>query len=144
MPTYDYRCSTCGESFETVQSIRDDKLAVCPLTGGPAGCTSAGLGEVKRVFSAPGITFKGNGFYKTDHGSRAKGDKSSSTNGDSSSPDKSSADKSSSGSDKSSADKSSTDKSSSSGSSSSPSSSEKSSATASTTSSPSSTSSSSD
>ena len=77
MPTYDYRCSTCSERFEVVQSFRDDPLTVCPLTGGPAGCTNAGHGEVKKVFSAPGITFKGDGFYKTDHGSKKSGATSS-------------------------------------------------------------------
>jgi predicted nucleic acid-binding Zn ribbon protein len=94
MPTYDYHCSTCGTEFELFQSFSEDTLKKCPTKksgNSPAGCTSPGKGKVTKVFSAPGITFKGSGFYKTDSrgasGSGSdKSDKSeSSTTSDSSS-----------------------------------------------------------
>ena len=95
MPTYDYRCDTCGLDFELAQSFHDDSLVKCPTKksgNSPAGCTSPGRGRVAKVFSAPGITFKGSGFYKTDSRSSSKAG-SSSGNGDSSSTGKESAEK---------------------------------------------------
>ena len=67
MPTYDYRCKDCGHSFETQQAFSDDPLTECPSCGG----------NLKKVFSAVGISFKGSGFYKTD--SRSGSSKSAST-----------------------------------------------------------------
>jgi putative FmdB family regulatory protein len=56
MPTYEYACKACGEHLEVVQSFRDDALTTCPSCGG----------ELRKVFGAIGIAFKGSGFYKTD------------------------------------------------------------------------------
>jgi len=56
MPTYEYRCRECGDELEVVQSFSDDPLDTCPSCGGP----------LRKVFAAPGISFKGSGFYKTD------------------------------------------------------------------------------
>lgn len=69
MPTYEYKCLACEARFEVVQSFADDTLSHCPKKGdtaSPAVCESPGKGEVRKVFSAPAITFKGEGFYKTD------------------------------------------------------------------------------
>lgn len=74
MPTYDYRCRTCGVSFEIQQSFTEDSLTRCPAANSaqaPAACTTPGEGVVRKVFSAPSITFKGEGFYKTDSRSGA-------------------------------------------------------------------------
>jgi putative FmdB family regulatory protein len=60
MPTYEYVCRTCGHGFEIVQSMRDEPLTVCDICGG----------ELRKVFTAPAISFKGSGFYATDHGKR--------------------------------------------------------------------------
>ena len=70
MPTYDYRCERTGEMFELWQSFADDALTTCPQVheGEPDEC---GAG-VRKVFSKVGIAFKGDGFYKNDHGSTAK------------------------------------------------------------------------
>jgi putative FmdB family regulatory protein len=98
MPTYEYRCKECGHEFEAVQSFSDDALTVCPVCHG----------LLRKVFGNVGISFKGSGFYKTDHGSRAKatsGSSSSSSDSGSSSSESSSSsssDKSSSSTDKSS------------------------------------------
>jgi putative FmdB family regulatory protein len=65
MPTYEYRCTSCGEHLEVVQSFRDDALTSCPVCGGP----------LRKVFGSIGVVFKGSGFYKTDSRSAAKGSK---------------------------------------------------------------------
>lgn len=57
MPTYDYRCQSCGSRFEAWQKITDDPIETCPTCGGP----------VRRVLYPVGLVFKGSGFYKTDH-----------------------------------------------------------------------------
>lgn len=60
MPTYQYLCRDCDHEFEAVQSMRDDALTVCPSCGGP----------LRKVYAPPAISFKGSGFYATDHGKR--------------------------------------------------------------------------
>jgi len=62
MPTYEYVCKSCGHLFEIVQSMRDDPLTECPECAG----------ELRKVFAPPAISFKGSGFYATDHGKKAK------------------------------------------------------------------------
>jgi predicted nucleic acid-binding Zn ribbon protein len=97
MPTYDYRCATCGIEFELFQAFSEDALKKCPTKksgNSPAGCTSPGRGKVEKVFSAPGITFKGSGFYKTDSRSGSKKIASSEDSGSSSDSEKSSETKS--------------------------------------------------
>jgi len=56
MPLYEYQCSTCAYRFERRQSFSDDAIKVCPECGG----------ETRKVFHAPGIVFKGSGWYVTD------------------------------------------------------------------------------
>lgn len=73
MPMYDYRCDRCQAQFEIRQSFSDDALTACPETGGPTACTAPGRGPVRKVFTGVGIAFKGDGFYKNDHGSNASG-----------------------------------------------------------------------
>lgn len=55
MPVYDYRATNpekapacCREPFEHVQPLADDPLEKCPTCGG----------EVLRLISAPGFTFR--------------------------------------------------------------------------------------
>jgi putative FmdB family regulatory protein len=62
MPTYEYRCRDCGHSFDIVQKMSDDPLTHCPECGG----------ELRKVFAPPAISFKGSGFYATDHGKKNK------------------------------------------------------------------------
>ena len=61
MPTYHYRCKSCGYDFTQQQSFDDDPVTVCP---------HCGLEQVRKVYSAVPIEFKGHGFYRTD---RAEG-----------------------------------------------------------------------
>ena len=56
MPTYQYRCTACGEDLEAVQKFSDAPLATCPACGG----------RLRKVFNAVGVVFKGSGFYRTD------------------------------------------------------------------------------
>ncbi|MEG3586965.1 MAG: FmdB family zinc ribbon protein [Actinomycetota bacterium] len=70
MPTYDYRCDTCENTFEIFQSFSEDPLTSCPSEQ----CS----GSVKKIFSAPGISFKGSGFYKNDSRSKSSSSKSGS------------------------------------------------------------------
>lgn len=62
MPTYEYRCRDCGHTFDVVQAMSDETLTVCPVCGG----------ELRKVFAPPAISFKGSGFYATDHGKKSK------------------------------------------------------------------------
>ncbi|HHY07851.1 MAG TPA: zinc ribbon domain-containing protein [Corynebacteriales bacterium] len=56
MPTYSYTCKNCGHAFDIHQSFSDDALTECPQCGGP----------LRKVFGNVGVTFKGQGFYRTD------------------------------------------------------------------------------
>ena len=62
MPTYEYTCRDCGDTFEIVQSMLDEPLTMCPECGG----------SLRKVFAPPAISFKGSGFYSTDHGQKSK------------------------------------------------------------------------
>ncbi len=62
MPTYEYLCRNCGHRFEVVQSFADEPLEICDECGG----------ELRKVFAPPAISFKGSGFYATDHGRTKK------------------------------------------------------------------------
>ena len=58
MPTYEYKCTSCGHTFEAIQGMNDKPLSRCPK------CKSA----VRRVINGGmGIIFKGSGFYTTDY-----------------------------------------------------------------------------
>jgi putative FmdB family regulatory protein len=70
MPTYQYRCSECGDELEAVQKFTDPALTECP----------ACAGRLRKVFNAVGVVFKGSGFYRTD--SRAADTKADSTTTD--------------------------------------------------------------
>lgn len=59
MPLYEYLCSSCKQRTEIIQNMSDAPRTVCPKCGG----------ELKKLFSAPAIQFKGSGFYKTDYAS---------------------------------------------------------------------------
>jgi putative FmdB family regulatory protein len=62
MPIYEYRCAECGSVFERLVSFGDTTAAACPN----------GHSDTRRLFSPPGIVFKGSGFYVTDSRSNGK------------------------------------------------------------------------
>ena len=57
MPTYHYRCKNCGYDFTKEQSFNDEPITICP---------KCGQQQVRKIFSAVPIEFKGHGFYRTD------------------------------------------------------------------------------
>jgi putative FmdB family regulatory protein len=69
MPTYEYACRQCGEHLEVVQSFKDDALTECP------GCQ----GQLRKVYSAAGLIFKGSGWHVKDYASSSKSTSSSSS-----------------------------------------------------------------
>lgn len=72
MPTYDYRCSSCGYTFEYFQPMSAKPLTECPKC----------KGSLKRIIgTGAGPIFKGSGFYQTDYKSNSsQKEKSKSTN----------------------------------------------------------------
>ena len=62
LPTYHYRCKNCGYDFTEHQSFDDAPITVCP---------ECGQEQVRKVFSAVPIEFKGHGFYRTDGASHS-------------------------------------------------------------------------
>ena len=57
MPTYGYRCGSCGHEFEIQQRITEQPLATCPKCGG----------KLSMMLYPAGIIFKGSGYYTTDY-----------------------------------------------------------------------------
>ena len=58
MPTYEYRCPSCGTEFEKFQNMSDPPVAECPSCGAEAE---------RRLSAGAGLLFKGSGFYITDY-----------------------------------------------------------------------------
>jgi putative FmdB family regulatory protein len=58
MPTYDYRCTKCDDSFAVEQSILDKPLRRCKKCGGKLE---------KQLPKRVSLIFKGSGFYETDY-----------------------------------------------------------------------------
>ena len=71
MPLYEYRCLSCGHTFDAIQKFSDPPLKTCPECGK----------KVEKCVSSPAIQFKGSGFYITDY---ARKDSSSASSASSS------------------------------------------------------------
>jgi putative FmdB family regulatory protein len=59
MPTYDYKCQSCGHDWELFQSMNDSPVKSCPKCKKRKAKRLLGMGA--------GIIFKGTGFYETDY-----------------------------------------------------------------------------
>jgi putative FmdB family regulatory protein len=58
MPTYEYKCRSCGIKFEKFQSMTDAALMECPSCKGP----------IERIIGTGGaVIFKGSGFHSNDY-----------------------------------------------------------------------------
>jgi len=57
VPIYEYECEACDHRFEVIQKISDKPIKKCVLC----------QGKVHKVLSAPGLLFKGSGWYVTDY-----------------------------------------------------------------------------
>jgi putative FmdB family regulatory protein len=60
MPTYNYRCSRCGD-LEFYQSMYESPFIDCPK------CRSKNF---TKIITTPAVTFNGPGFYSTDKGKK--------------------------------------------------------------------------
>jgi putative FmdB family regulatory protein len=73
MPTYEYKCTACGHTFEKFQSITAEPIKRCP---------QCGKAKAKRLISAgAGLIFKGSGFYITDYRDAGYKDKAKAESG---------------------------------------------------------------
>ena len=62
MPLYEYECQTCHHQFEVQQKFSDPLIDKCIRCGN----------GVRKLISAPGIMFKGTGWYVTDYSNKLK------------------------------------------------------------------------
>jgi putative FmdB family regulatory protein len=77
MPTYGYKCKSCGHEFEILQKMSDAPLKTCPKCSG----------ELQKKMYAAGVIFKGSGYYTTDYKGSKSAD-STSSNGSGSASEK--------------------------------------------------------
>ena len=70
MPTYSYRCDSCGHEFDLKQSFSSEPRHECPVCKNTA----------RRRINLPAVIYKGSGFYTTDYARKSDG---SSSNGSS-------------------------------------------------------------
>lgn len=64
MPTYTYRCKSCGETQDEFHAISAKPRIKCNACGG--SCK-------KMLGTGAGVIFKGSGFYETDYKTRKGG-----------------------------------------------------------------------
>lgn len=93
MPLYEYECRACHHRFEQIQKFSDPLVRKCP---------KCGKKKVEKLLSAPGVHFKGTGWYITDYQRKGSSstfpDRDSGAKGDKTDkPQKDSGDKSSAG-----------------------------------------------
>lgn len=86
MPIYEYRCSSCGHSFEKMVKINAPTPA----------CPACGADEARKLISATSFVLKGGGWYRDHYGLKSSSSSDSSGSGSSGS-DSSSSSSSSSG-----------------------------------------------
>lgn len=58
MPTYDYKCPSCGNVFEKFHGMNEKLQVQCPA------CSTV---AEKQIGMGAAIQFKGNGFYVNDY-----------------------------------------------------------------------------
>ncbi len=57
MPLYEYKCHSCGKTFEALQKFSDAPLTTHEECGG----------QLEQLLSAPAFHLKGTGWYATDY-----------------------------------------------------------------------------
>jgi putative FmdB family regulatory protein len=73
MPLYEYECTACHKRTEKIQKFSDPEITACPHCGG----------ILKRVLSAPAISFKGGGWYADGYGNTKPAASDGKSSGDS-------------------------------------------------------------
>jgi putative FmdB family regulatory protein len=58
---YPYRCTECGHQFEKIQNFNAEPETACPKCGG----------ALERPLTAPGLKFKGSGWYVNDYAGKS-------------------------------------------------------------------------
>ena len=71
MPIYEYRCDSCNTVIEKRQRFSDPPLVECEACHGP----------LEKLISAPGLHFKGTGWYVTDYAAKGKNGGNGATDG---------------------------------------------------------------
>ncbi len=74
MPLYAYRCTQCGHRFEKIQNFSAEPEKECPQCHG----------VLERPLTAPGLHFKGAGWYVNDYAPKSSAPASESASGSSS------------------------------------------------------------
>jgi putative FmdB family regulatory protein len=69
LPLYPYRCTSCGHKFEKIQKFGAKQEKVCPKCGG----------ALERTLTAPGLSFKGAGWYVNDYAAKGGSSEGSSS-----------------------------------------------------------------
>ena len=69
MPLYPYRCTQCGHRFEKIQSFSAEPEKECPKCHG----------LLERPLTAPGLQFKGAGWYVNDYAPKSSSSSSESS-----------------------------------------------------------------
>lgn len=72
MPIYEYACRKCNAHIEILQKLTDKPLTRCKKCGG----------KLEKQWSAPGLQFKGSGWYVTDYAGRKSEAKDKETKAD--------------------------------------------------------------
>ena len=62
MPIYEYRCQSCGEVTEKIQSIGAPPLTICSDCGG----------ELRKLISRSAFHLKGSGWYSDHYGLKSE------------------------------------------------------------------------
>ena len=68
MPIYEYKCKSCGLTFEKLVKVNSKETINCPECSG----------DTKKLISSAGLVFKGSGFYITDYSKKGKAPKETS------------------------------------------------------------------
>ncbi|MCO4783571.1 MAG: zinc ribbon domain-containing protein [Candidatus Cloacimonetes bacterium] len=58
MPIYEYKCNSCEDTFEIMQSMSAKDLTSCKL------CNEE---DIRKIIHPVGSIYKGNGFYSTEY-----------------------------------------------------------------------------
>jgi len=61
LPLYAYRCTQCNHKFEKIQNFSAEPELVCPKC----------QGLLERPLTAPGLSFKGAGWYVNDYAGKS-------------------------------------------------------------------------
>ena len=59
MPTYEYRCRSCGHTAEEFQKMTEEPHSLCPV------CQKSTY--QRQISGGIGVQFRGSGFYETDY-----------------------------------------------------------------------------